>query len=158
VVHVRAATEEDLPAIDALVRATAAEATPMAPEEYPDSFVANTRPEDVLVASDDDRVVGVVKLARPTPLMTNAHVFAIAGLAVAAERRGTGIGRSLVSSAVREAKARGARRVTLHVLGSNRAARDLYSSLGFVVEGVLHEEFRLNGHYVDDVLMALPLA
>jgi hypothetical protein len=26
------------------------------------------------------------------------------------------------------------------------------------VEGVLREEFRLDGQYVDDVLMALPLA
>jgi RimJ/RimL family protein N-acetyltransferase len=63
-----------------------------------------------------------------------------------------------VAAAVREARDRGARRLTLRVLGTNGPARDLYLSLGFVVEGVLHEEFRLDGRYVDDVLTALSLA
>jgi ribosomal protein S18 acetylase RimI-like enzyme len=158
VVHIRAATKDDLPAVDALVRATAPGSSPLAPHEYPDSFVANAAPGELLVASIDDQVVGFVRLARPTPLTTNAHVLTIAGMGVAPERRHGGIGRSLVSAAVREAKDRGARRLTLRVLGNNRAARDLYSSLGFVVEGVLHEEFQLDGQYVDDLLMALPLA
>jgi ribosomal protein S18 acetylase RimI-like enzyme len=155
-VHIRAATEEDLPAVDALIR-TAPESSPLAAEEYPVSFVANTRPQDLLVASVDEQVVGVVKLGRATPLTANAHVLMIAGLAVAPNRRGEGVGRSLVTAAVREARNRGARRVTLRVLGSNVPARGLYSSLGFVVEGVLREEFLVDGHYVDDVLMALPL-
>jgi hypothetical protein len=33
----------------------------------------------------------------------------------------------------------------------------LYESCGFRVEGVLREEFRIEGRYVDDVLMALDL-
>ncbi|WP_159059185.1 GNAT family N-acetyltransferase, partial [Streptomyces scabiei] len=52
-----------------------------------------------------------------------------------------------------EARRRGARRLTLRVLGHNTAARKLYESEGFVVEGVLPEEFLLDGQYVDDVLM-----
>ena len=39
----------------------------------------------------------------------------------------------------------------------NERARRLYESAGFVVEGVLREEFFLEGRYVDDVLMALVL-
>lgn len=156
-VHIRAATEEDLHAVEALIRATAPGTSPLAVEDYPSSFVANTRPDDVLVASMDDQVVGVVRLARPSRLTTQTHVLTVGGLAVDPERRGKGIGRSLVSAAVAEAKDRGARRLTLRVLGSNTQARDLYSSLGFVVEGVLRDEFRLDGRYVDDVLMALSL-
>jgi RimJ/RimL family protein N-acetyltransferase len=64
---------------------------------------------------------------------------------------------ALVDAAVREARARGARRLTLRVLGPNMAARGLYEAAGFVVEGVLPEEFLLDGRYVDDVLMALDL-
>jgi ribosomal protein S18 acetylase RimI-like enzyme len=157
-VHIRSATAEDLPAVDALIRITAPGTTPMPPEDYPDTFVATTRPEDLLVATVGEEVVGVVKLGRPTKLATNAHVLMIAGLAVAPERQGMGLGRSLVSAAIDEAKARGARRLTLRVLGSSGRARALYSALGFVVEGVLREEFLLDGQYVDDVLMALPLA
>ena len=43
------------------------------------------------------------------------------------------------------------------MLGHNAAARDLYAACGFEVEGVLREFFFLDGRYVDDVLMALPL-
>ncbi|CAL9437127.1 hypothetical protein SUDANB15_02152 [Streptomyces sp. enrichment culture] len=55
-------------------------------------------------------------------------------------------------AAVAEARRRGARRITLRVLGHNTAARALYASEGFVVEGVRPEEFHLDGAYVDDVL------
>jgi len=52
---------------------------------------------------------------------------------------------------------RGARKLGLRVLGGNTTARTLYASAGFVVEGVLRDEFRLDGRFVDDVLMARPL-
>jgi RimJ/RimL family protein N-acetyltransferase len=42
----------------------------------------------------------------------------------------------------------------LRVLGPNKAARQLYATCGFATEGVLREEFLLNGRYVDDILMA----
>jgi RimJ/RimL family protein N-acetyltransferase len=44
------------------------------------------------------------------------------------------------------------------VLGGNAGARALYTACGFVVEGVLREEFWLGGRYVDDVLMARTLS
>ena len=62
-----------------------------------------------------------------------------------------------MAAAVREAGSRGARRLTLRVLAPNTAARGLYEACGFTVEGVLREEFLLEGRYVDDVLMALDL-
>jgi RimJ/RimL family protein N-acetyltransferase len=49
---------------------------------------------------------------------------------------------------------RGVRRLTLHVLGHNKTARAAYARSGFTVEGVLREEFEVDGRYVDDVLMA----
>jgi ribosomal protein S18 acetylase RimI-like enzyme len=81
----------------------------------------------------------------------------VAGIAVSPERRRGGVGRALVDAAAAEAQARGARRLTLRVLGPNEGARRLYESAGFVVEGVQREEFLLDGAYVDDVLMALDL-
>ncbi|MEU2632635.1 GNAT family protein, partial [Kitasatospora sp. NPDC007106] len=56
------------------------------------------------------------------------------------------------------AAAAGARRITLRVLGHNTPARRLYERCGFTVEGVLREEFLLDGAYVDDVWMGRPLA
>jgi ribosomal protein S18 acetylase RimI-like enzyme len=120
-------------------------------------FGERTRPEDVLVAEDGDAVAGYVQLGRATPLASNDHVVAITGLAIGPAHRRRGIAGLLLDAAVATARARGARRLTLRVLAPNAPARALYERAGFVVEGVLREEFLLAGRYVDDVLMARDL-
>ncbi|MEU3253954.1 GNAT family N-acetyltransferase [Streptomyces sp. NPDC006997] len=115
------------------------------------------RPADHFVAERAGRVVGYVRLGRPTELASNAHVRRIQGLAVAREARGRGAGRALPRAAVAEARVRGARRISLRVLGPDAPARALYAAEGFVVEGVRPGESHLDGAYVDDVLMGRPL-
>jgi ribosomal protein S18 acetylase RimI-like enzyme len=110
-----------------------------------------------LVADVDGEVAGYVKLGPALPLESNRHVLEVKGLVVDPDHHRRGIGRLLMHAAVRAASARGARRLTLRVLAPNKAATALYESCGFTVEGVLREEFRLGGRYVDDVLMALDL-
>lgn len=112
------------------------------------------RLEDVLVVEQDAAVVGYVRLTQPGPLPSHAHALLIDGLAVDPVRRGEGLGRALVTAALEEARGRAARKISLRVLAPNAAARRLYESCGFVVEGVLRQEFLLQGSYVDDVLMA----
>jgi ribosomal protein S18 acetylase RimI-like enzyme len=114
-------------------------------------------PRDHLVAELVGTVAGYIRLGFPTPLECNSHVRQIQGLAVADEARGAGVGRALLRAAQDEARRRGARRITLRVLGHNTPARGLYESEGFVVEGILPEEFLLEGEYVDDVLMGRSL-
>ena len=65
-----------------------------------------------------------------------------------------GWGAGSTEACIEQARSRGARKLSLRVLGGNVAARRLYESCGFTVEGVLCEEFFLGGRYVDDVLMA----
>ncbi|MEV5876612.1 GNAT family N-acetyltransferase [Streptomyces sp. NPDC052101] len=142
--------EEDLALLD---RATWSPLHAVSPPPQGPFFDERHTPEDYLVAEADGRVVGYVRLARPTRLASNAHVLQIQGLAVAEEARGQGLGRALVRAAVTEARGRGARRLSLRVLGHNAPARALYEAEGFVVEGVQPEEFLLDGAYVDDVLM-----
>lgn len=127
------------------------------PEPHDPFFHERCGPDDHLVAEYEGRLVGYVRLGFPTPLASNAHVRQIRGLAVAEEARGKGAGRALVRAAVAEARRRGARRITLRVLGHNTAARALYASEGFAVEGVQPEEFCLDGTYVDDILMGRSL-
>jgi ribosomal protein S18 acetylase RimI-like enzyme len=114
-------------------------------------------PEDVLVAEVGGRVVGYVKVAVPTPLPSNAHVQQVQGLLVDPAVRGGGVGRTLLDAAVGLARARGARRIWLRVLGTNHGAQRLYAAAGFEVEGVLRGEFWRGGVDVDDVLMGRPL-
>lgn len=117
-------------------------------------FTDSTRPEDVLVAELDGDVAGYAKIRPPTPLASNAHVLQIQGLAVDPATQGRGVGRALIEGTVAEARRRGARKLSLRVLASNPNAAGLYAACGFEVEGVLRAEFRIDGRYVDDQLMA----
>ncbi|MER5885215.1 GNAT family N-acetyltransferase [Streptomyces sp. NPDC001941] len=121
---------------------------------YGPFFDMFNRPEQVLVAEEPDGgVLGWVRLVAPTPLPSNRHVRQIRGLAVAERARRRGVGRALLRAAAEETVRQGATRLTLRVLAPNEAARALYASEGFEVEGVLPGEFRLEGRYVDDVAM-----
>lgn len=154
--YIRIALPDDDEELGELDRATWSYLHAVMPRPQPpyDPFFDERHlPGDHLVAELDRRIVGYIRLAFPTPLACNAHVRQIQGLAVAEEARGKGVGRALMRAAVAEAGRRGARRITLRVLGHNTPARKLYEAEGFVVEGVLPEEFLLDGKYVDDVFM-----
>lgn len=153
----RPADDEVLGLIDRLTWSPLHAVTPEPQPPYGPFFDERHVPEDFLVAEVDDRLVGYIRLVPPTSLACNAHVRQIQGLAVAEQARGAGVARALLRAARDEARSRGARRLTLRVLGHNTAARKLYESEGFVVEGVLPEEFLLDGAYVDDVLMGCRL-
>lgn len=158
--YIRRALPADDEELGRLDRATWSPLHAVMPEPQPPYgpfFDERHSPDDHLVAELDGRVVGYVRLAFPTPLAANAHVRQIQGLAVAEEARGRGVGRALIRAVTEEARRRGARRLTLRVLGHNTPARKLYESEGFVVEGVLPEEFLIAGDYVDDVFMGRSL-
>jgi len=81
----------------------------------------------------------------------------VKGLAVDPARQGEGIGAALLDEAVARARERGMRRLVLRVLSGNVAARHLYESRGFELEGRRREAFLLDGAYVDDLMMGLDL-
>ncbi|MET7477885.1 GNAT family N-acetyltransferase [Streptomyces sp. NPDC005648] len=158
--HIRHATLDDEDALGLLDRATWSTLHAVAPRPQPPYepfFDDRFGPRDHLVAELDGALVGYIRLGFPTPLAANRHVRQIQGLAVAERARGLGVGRALLRAVGDEARRQGARRLTLRVLGHNTPARKLYESEGFVVEGVLPEEFLLDGAYVDDVFMGRSL-
>ncbi|HUY70782.1 MAG TPA: GNAT family N-acetyltransferase [Gaiellaceae bacterium] len=158
-VDIRPATPSDEQALTELDRSTwsSLSSPAPAPGEGWRFFDEKTKPEDVLVATVGGEVAGYVRLGRATPLAASDHVAMVTGIAVDPARRRQGVGRALIDAALAEAGRRGARRLTLRVLGPNEAARRLYEAAGFAVEGVLREEFFLAGAYVDDVFMAREL-
>ncbi len=117
-------------------------------------FFSKRDPGDVLVAEVDGVVAGYAGLGDNAPIPAHAHVIEINGLGVDPALSGRGVGAAVLEAAVAEARRRGARKVTLRVLGHNGPARRLYARCGFVEEGVLRDEFFLDGRYVDDILMA----
>lgn len=106
-----------------------------------------------LVADEGGRVVGVLRIAREREPAT-AHV-ATFGMAVAADRRGRGIGRGLLSEALIWARGAGVRKVELSVYPDNDVAIALYASMGFREEGRLVRHSRRAGEFRDEVLMGL---
>lgn len=158
--YIRCALPDDDEELAVLDRATWSPLHEVVPQPQPPwspFFDERHAADDCLVAEVERRIVGYVRLGFSTPLASNSHVRQIQGLAVAEEVRGLGVGRALIRAVTEEARRRGARRLTLRVLGHNTPARKLYESEGFVVEGVLPEEFFLAGEYVDDVLMGRSL-
>ncbi|MBG0855919.1 GNAT family N-acetyltransferase [Streptomyces spinoverrucosus] len=155
--HARYADEEELGRLDRRCWSGLHSVQPRPRPPYDPFFNDRFGPRDHLVAELAGAIVGYIRLAFSTPLDSNAHVRQIQGLVVAEEARGAGVGRALLRAVQDEARRQGARRITLRVLGHNTPARKLYESEGFVVEGVLPEEFFLDGEYVDDVLMGRAL-
>ena len=156
-VRTRRARPDDEDALAAIDAATwTPDVTPAPKPDPPRPFFQPGRvaPADVVVAEVDGVVAGYAGLRNPIPEPTHRHVLEIGGLAVDPVLQRRGVGRALVDAAVAEAAARGVRKVSLRVLGSNGLARRLYARCGFVEEGVLREEFLLGGRYVDDVIMA----
>jgi ribosomal protein S18 acetylase RimI-like enzyme len=148
--------ERDLVRLDRRTWAPDNSVAPM-PEQDGAFFDAYHKPEHFLVAEQDGWLVGFVRVVQPVPLETGAHVRQIQGLAVDPDVRRKGLGRLLMEAACDEARRQGARRITLRVLSTNAAARRLYASMGFQVEGRLPAEFFIEGEYVDDILMGRSL-
>ena len=127
---IRPARADDAVAIAALDAATwSFDVTPSPRSSVPSSI------DGMLVAEDGGEIVGYVAVGRATRLESNRHVADIRGLAVAPDHQGRGLGRALVQAALDAARERGARKVTLRVLGPNTAARALYESCGFTYTG-----------------------
>ena len=117
-------------------------------------FRPHVEPSDTLVAVVDGRIAGYALIGTPTPLPASEHVQMIRGLAVDPGSQGNGVGRALLDAAIAEATTRGAVKLSLRVLATNDVARRLYAAAGFETEGVLADEFLLDGRMVDDHLLA----
>jgi ribosomal protein S18 acetylase RimI-like enzyme len=107
----------------------------------------------VLVARGSEGIAGVVFL-RGCTLRRLRHVARVE-LYVRLERRGQGIGSSLLASGVAWAeRCRALEKLSLAVFTENETAVRLYRSHGFEIEGHRRREYRLeNGRYLDDFLM-----
>ncbi|MEV6589304.1 GNAT family N-acetyltransferase [Streptomyces acidicola] len=158
--YIRFATHDDEEALARLDRvswSTLHSVQPRPQPPYDPFFNERFGPRDHLVAELGEQLAGYIRLGYPSLLACNSHVRQIQGLVVAETARGAGVGRALLRAVREEARRQGARRLTLRVLGHNTVARKLYEAEGFVVEGILPEEFLLDGAYVDDVLMGCHL-
>lgn len=113
--------------------------------------IAASGSEAVLVARDDDELVGLVTGTRGSH-PSRRGVIEI-GIGVRATHRGRGIGFALLAALERWALSTSCHRLSLHVVTSNTAAIALYRKIGFVVEGTLKANAILDGHPLDELQM-----
>lgn len=99
-----------------------------------------------LVAEEDNG--DILAYAGAWVIFDEAHVT---NVAVAAARRGQGIGRAIMEALMRYVANLGARYLTLEVRRSNATAQGLYRSLGFTELGVRKRYYEDNGE--DALLM-----
>ncbi len=132
----RRATAEDLPAIVAMLaddELGSARESPGHPA-YAAAFTAIDRdPNQLLtVALVRDTVVGTLQLTFiPGLSLSGAWRGQIEAVRIAADRRGTGLGRSLIAWATDQCRARGCRMVQLTTNTRRVDAHRFYEALGF---------------------------
>ena len=109
----------------------------------------------VFVAETPLGIVGRLSIARDSNPVS--HHVAELGLMVSVRERRRGIGTALMEEAAKWARSSGVTKLELHVFPHNEPAIALYRKLGFQDEGHRRRHYRIAGHYVDAILMALYL-
>jgi ribosomal protein S18 acetylase RimI-like enzyme len=105
-----------------------------------------------LVALANEQVVGWCDILR-LRFEGFEHVGAL-GMGVIASHRAQGIGKHLLKSSIEAAVKIGITKIELEVFASNKPAVHLYSTMGFVTEGVKKSSRKLDGKTDDIVCMA----
>lgn len=110
-------------------------------EEWHDAWARRLEEPGDLIVADADQVVGFA-WTTPTPDADDdpATVGQLRSLHVAANARGTGVGRTLLAEARRQMRARGAVQATLWVVEDNVGAQRLYVGDGWAPDGASRAE------------------
>ncbi len=107
-----------------------------------------------LVQSDDDQLIGYMKLCanRPIDCIADSSPFQIERIYVDQNTQSQGVGGRLMKHAIAAAENKGARTIWLSVWNINADARRFYERYGFDVVGETH--FMLGPERQEDVVMA----
>ena len=108
-------------------------------EHYVRHFLASPV-SDVLLAFDDDAAVGLLSYAMVPGLFHAADSGLIESLVITEGRRGEGIGRQLLQTAVRLLEEAGCAEISVSTGADNEAAQKLYLDLGLTEASVLLEK------------------
>jgi L-amino acid N-acyltransferase YncA len=106
----------------------------------------------VLVAEDGGRLVGWSSLNRFNPRPAYDHV-ADMSVYIARGSRGRGVGRRLLDAITEAARQCGYHKMVLAAFPFNTAGMALYERCGFTRVGIYREQGRLDGRWVDIIVM-----
>ena len=106
-----------------------------------------------VVAEVDSEVVGIARVLRGELQMK--HHTGLFRTWLIAKAQGMGIGKKLMEYTLEWCREQRLHKLCLTVFASNPVAYELYKKAGFHEEGVMKEQARLNGEYVDEIFMAI---
>jgi len=161
--EIRPARQEDLAGIVGAIRQVAEagsyiEAETVAQEvDHDQALLRHNELESRMffVATVDDEVVGWVHLNAPE-LEKLSHTAELT-VGVLEEYRGYGIGSHLLERGLQWAATNGFERVYNEVPATNEDAVAFLEAHGWEVEAVREDHYRIDGEYVDDVMMDVEL-
>ncbi|QLK26478.1 GNAT family N-acetyltransferase [Natrinema zhouii] len=161
--HIRPARQEDLTGIVGAIRQVAEEKTYIEAESVADEIDhenALLRHNELqsrmfFVATVDDEVVGWVHLHAPE-LEKLSHTAELT-VGVLEEYRAHGIGSHLLSRGLEWAGSNGYEKVYQSVPSTNEEAIAFLEEHNWETEAVREDHYKLNGHYVDEIMMAVEL-
>ncbi|WP_246202562.1 GNAT family N-acetyltransferase [Virgibacillus doumboii] len=106
-------------------------------------------------AFEDDVLIGVVTLVRETKLKTD-HITTIFAVYVTPYKRGRGVGKQLLQTAVNHAMSlNGVEQVKISVVAKKDTAKSLYYAMGFVPYGTHKRAVKLGDIYYDEEQMIM---
>ncbi|WP_226673429.1 GNAT family N-acetyltransferase [Rossellomorea aquimaris] len=113
----------------------------------------DNKKETLIVAEVDGVVVGSIEFRSQTRKRLS-HTGSVS-MSISKDYRGMGIGKELLKALLEWAEENPLiEKVSLGVLSTNQRAISLYRQMGFLEEGRLMKEYKLNdGEYIDDILM-----
>ncbi len=100
-----------------------------------------------------NKVVGHGRLF-PGPYGHKDHHVTNAGLAIIAPYRGIGLGKAVLRYLIEWAQAMGYEKMVAEVMACNERSLHLFESFGFEREGVRHKQLKVQGNYVDEIMIA----
>ncbi len=106
----------------------------------------------IFVAQDGERLVGFLE-ARGGSYRRNRHSIHIA-VGILQEYIGKGLGTKFFETVESWARGKGFHRLELIYLCTNERAKGLYEKMGFDVEGIKRDSFRVDGVYIDEIFMS----
>ena len=157
-ITVRFATPEDAAAISTIYnqgiedRVATLETAPRSADERRQWMAVRGARHPVIVAEQTGSVIGWGSLNPFNPRPAYDHV---ADFSVYVERgwRGKGVGRRLLERLIALARQLGYHKMVLAAFPSNTPGMALYERVGFATVGVYREQGRLDGAWVDVVIM-----
>jgi ribosomal protein S18 acetylase RimI-like enzyme len=140
--HIRSAVDEDGDAILALMPRLASFDVPKSrnPVDLWRSDAAifqrwldGEAPECFVHVAEDNaqRVIGFTLVSLRPELLSHEPSAHLEAIAVCEDAQGTGVGQALLAAAEAEARAKGAKTISLHVFAVNTRARDFYEKSGY---------------------------